>query len=117
MEQNNNNMQQNNNNVKPTNDIENVYAKALFYMGVAVIGLGLIGAMFIADEMYGGFGIFLIAFVPCVMLGLIILGLSEIINILHDTRKHIKAMRFSNDSEPSAKEDLIEDISSQLPQL
>lgn len=82
----------------------NFYSKVLYYIGWGIVILGTIGSLVLASDSYqGGFIIFLIGFLTSLLSGFIILGLSEIINILDDNRKLLTSM--SNRAEQPTNED------------
>ena len=79
----------------------NLYAKVLYYIGWGTVILGTIGSINLASEAYNG-TIFLIGFLTSLISGFLILGISEIINILDENRKLLSSM-MSNDVNSSDK--------------
>lgn len=100
---------------------DNTYAGALRFMGWAVIVLGLIGAYTLGSTYttyYGDFNssIFIIGAVSSIMSGLLILGIAEIVRILHDSRHYLSIIAGIG-SEPNNVSANMNTISEELPEL
>lgn len=64
--------------------MDNITAKILRYTGWGIIILGIAGSIYIGKNIIT----FLAGFLSCYLLGLIFIGLGEIISILDDSRKN-----------------------------
>ena len=76
---------------------ENKYAIALSIMGWiimvgGVIGAGVLGSEYRANYWSYNWTVFWVAALSSVMSGLLVLGIAEIIKILHDSRKYLRKL-------------------------
>ncbi len=75
----------------------NKYGKALYIMGWLMIILGFFGSFVLAGTLSTGYSdfnmtVFLSGMLSCTFLAMLLFGLGEIINILDDNRKYLKAL-------------------------
>ena len=71
---------------------KNGTATALRVMGVAIIVVGTCGSISLSAQMYDSTFWFWVGTLSSVFTGLLVIGLSEIIAILHESREYLKIL-------------------------
>lgn len=93
----------------------NKYGKALYIMGWIVIILGFFGSCILASTLATGYhdfnmGVFVTGMFSCTFMALLVFGLGEIINILDDNRKYLKALTEKSSTQEEELKDELPDI-------
>ena len=105
--------------------MQNKIASILFGIGVATIGIGVIGSLFLGftvTEYYGfNFGVFLAGSVASLVSGMIHIGFAEIINLLQQSVEAQKEVALLTDvrntTGKNASTRIVDNIEAELPKL
>ena len=105
-----------------SNKKENFYAKVLLIMGWVIIILGLIGSIVLGntflDRNYNfNFLVFLYSALSCAVFGFLVLGLAEIVRILHDNNMLLTTISNNNIETPKSLVSSSNTIIEELPEI
>ena len=98
----------------------NSVAQALRIVGILIIIFGVIGSIFLASSVYYEFNmfIFLVGAMSTGLSGALVIGFSEVIQILHENREYLKAiLQKSPATDYRTEEMAIASISEELPEI
>jgi hypothetical protein len=94
------------------NDSKNMISNILFVIGICEIVIGFLGACFLGEAL--GAAVFLAGAIGSSVSGMLIIGLSEVIKILDDSRKYLEAIMLGRSAPDSLSTD---NISAELPEI